>query len=207
MTTPTTKKVSGFKKTFWIFYSQNDAQCCRKKPNWFAGCHSVICLHYRCTSVCLFMTCSVNKPNIYYDEKLLSPNMDPLQSMQPREVGHGSQRKLFRNVHIFSYRIFLFGKGTAKLLLDIPFSQVAWWWLKSSTNPSVRFQVGLSQVLSRCSDYWDGHNPGIVEQQDTDTDDLVTFFFCFMFLFLIPFSSYKCLLALTRPSLWIRNHS
>lgn len=100
----------------------------------------------------------------HYDEKLLSPNMDPLQSMQLKQVGNQSQQfrgnKLFRNMHIFSKGIFLL-KGTAKLLPSIPFTSCI--VMKSSTNPSVRFQVGLSQVLSRCSDYWDGYNPGIVE--------------------------------------------
>lgn len=41
--------------------------------------------------------------------------------------------------------------------------------MKCNVNHSVRFQVGASQVLNRCSDYRDGHNPGIVERkQDTD---------------------------------------
>lgn len=44
--------------------------------------------------------------------------------------------------------------------------------MKCSVNHSVRFQVGASQVLNRCSDYRDGHNPGIVERkQDTDLFD------------------------------------
>lgn len=41
--------------------------------------------------------------------------------------------------------------------------------MKCRVNHSVRFQVGASQVLNRCSDYRNGHNPGIVEhKQDTD---------------------------------------
>ena len=69
---------------------------------------------------------------------------------------------LGRNKLIVSQEIF-FWEETATILPSIPLTSGM--VMKSSTNPSVRFPVGPSQVLSRWSGYREGHNPGIVESR------------------------------------------
>lgn len=79
------------------------------------------------------------------------------RSRPPEPTAWGN--KLFRNMHIFSQGIILWN-WTAKLLPSVPFKGSM--LMKSSTNPLVRFQIGPSQVLSRCSDYWDATILGLL---------------------------------------------
>lgn len=128
-------------------------------------CHSIIWSSWA-LSVCLpFMTCSVNTPTLWWEtaeSKYGSRKIRATQRSRPLEpVAQGKQD--FLRTCIVSLRGSFCGRAQLKLLPSIPFTSGM--VMKSGTNPSVKFQVRLSQVLSRCSDYWDGHKPGIVESR------------------------------------------
>lgn len=102
-------------------------------------------LHEPCVSVCFFY-CMLCKHTHHYGMRNCSnrsPNMDPGQDMQPKEVGHRSQK--LKGVTSFLRDISQW-KGTAKLFYPAFLSQVVWWW-----SPAQIPQSGFKSGRLRCS--------------------------------------------------------
>lgn len=153
----TNKESLGFQKPH-IFTVEIMHSAAQRKKNWFANL-SVdypVFMSPACLSALLLHALKTH-PALLHEELFKHESKHILYKPSMLRTSN-----LWRNKLIVSQEIFLW-EETATILPSIPLTSGM--VMKSSTNPPVRFPVGPSQVLSRCSGYREGHNPGIVESR------------------------------------------